>query len=77
MISWRPRLENYDFVELPEADSSRAEIPPLLQRFLYSRDLIDSDKLDALLSVKPQNLTDPTKIKDMDLATNRLLLAFK
>lgn len=74
-IVWRSRETALE--ESAEQIGGHVECPPLVQRFLRARGLVQKESAEKFLSPKLSDLKDPFKIGGMKTAVDRLLEAYK
>ena len=70
-IHWEPVKAPVPFQAWP------SDIPPLVQRWMASRDLDSFEKFDEFTSFKLKDLSNPSILKDLDKAVDRLIEAYK
>jgi single-stranded-DNA-specific exonuclease len=69
---WRLRSPPGKALDLVQRSPAARELPPLVQRLLAVRRLDDESAIEAFLSPRLNQLTDPFRLPDMDLAVERL-----
>jgi single-stranded-DNA-specific exonuclease len=73
--SWKLRSYEAAALEVVKRSEVGCHLPPLVQKLLAQRGLVDEEAVDAFLTPRLDALSDPFEIPDMDRAIERLLTA--